>query len=792
MRDSTRRLQLLVLVAVPVLTGISSLRFLADVGRPFEGMITYNNVIKGNYEFSDTTPSWWTLVDDAILPTRIGLYEADGSPYADAPTTFARLWDAGERKVTLRHDRIDGRTRTTVPLVTFTIYNYIDLRLPTLILAFTLWLIALLIYRARSTDPLSDAIIFNVGLASLSFGIEQPSLFWLEGDLSRVLNLLGYGATAAVSLALAFIGCSFFTPRWRWLRRATLTLFALWALAGVGLWLRARLLFFSEGATGLARAADNSAFFTLNWLLSISSFFLIFCLIGVLIFIRPTVNSFRTRRAAAALLLGFILAQPSTLLNFANRLLDQRADLFFQTLDLRYLLLFIPFFAMAAIVRYQSFGTRSPGLIVVMLLIASALGASLLNSFFLLLVSGASEHNNYPTLFAPSFLVLFVMSAFWSFQSSIQGSLGRLFHRRRRNYQDMQRFLDLLLTQGVGARDPGATIGALLREQFNLTYVGLWLGNPNARPGAPIRFTLEQRAASAVPPSVSVWSITPTDWGTLLRQPIFLTGLQTLALPDALARFRDDPEVEAVLPLSFMSHPIGLLAVGGRRDHDLLGEQEVEVLIQMAQQIMLFLEMNRRSEALDRTRDRLHDTTQQSLTWLMHQLNELTTELPPLTERRVIAWIDYLTEQNHIVEDLQRGVYQRYLADLPRLLYDFSVRHQIAIDDALDLKLHLPDDLHDEIYHWVFEALNNVWKYAHARRIHVSLARHGQRLRLIIHDDGIGIPADDEDRRQGGLTTIEKRVLRRGGIFTVSAMPYGGTRLFIDLPIQASAARAGG
>jgi signal transduction histidine kinase len=93
----------------------------------------------------------------------------------------------------------------------------------------------------------------------------------------------------------------------------------------------------------------------------------------------------------------------------------------------------------------------------------------------------------------------------------------------------------------------------------------------------------------------------------------------------------------------------------------------------------------------------------------------------------------------------------------------------------------LPAAVEVAIYRIVDEALTNVVKHADASRCHVDLSRVPDGIRLVIEDDGNGIPAN---RISGvGLQSMRERALELGGSLTVEPVVPSGTRIVAALPV---------
>lgn len=65
------------------------------------------------------------------------------------------------------------------------------------------------------------------------------------------------------------------------------------------------------------------------------------------------------------------------------------------------------------------------------------------------------------------------------------------------------------------------------------------------------------------------------------------------------------------------------------------------------------------------------------------------------------------------------------------------------------------------LYRLVQELLNNISKHANASEIHISLTQHQTQLRLVVHDNGIGI-LPTQPNNGFGLRGIEERICALG------------------------------
>ncbi|MGE0311678.1 MAG: MASE3 domain-containing protein [Lautropia sp.] len=131
-------------------------------------------------------------------------------------------------------------------------------------------------------------------------------------------------------------------------------------------------------------------------------------------------------------------------------------------------------------------------------------------------------------------------------------------------------------------------------------------------------------------------------------------------------------------------------------------------------------------------------------------------------------------------------------AALQRLAEEFDgregLRCRVAVDgdcDAVGATLSLA------LYRIAQESLNNVVRHARARNASVRLRCSEGRVRLVVVDDGEGMPQRGRRRKDAfGLVGMRERVHALGGSFSVGAEPGGGTRVSAEMPLQAPSSPA--
>lgn len=95
------------------------------------------------------------------------------------------------------------------------------------------------------------------------------------------------------------------------------------------------------------------------------------------------------------------------------------------------------------------------------------------------------------------------------------------------------------------------------------------------------------------------------------------------------------------------------------------------------------------------------------------------------------------------------------------------------------------DDLAIAVYRLLQEALTNVVKHAEATECTVSIARspHAGALRVVVEDNGVGMPALVAANAGLGLVGMRERVAAFGGSMVVDAAAGGGTRVEATIPL---------
>jgi signal transduction histidine kinase len=156
---------------------------------------------------------------------------------------------------------------------------------------------------------------------------------------------------------------------------------------------------------------------------------------------------------------------------------------------------------------------------------------------------------------------------------------------------------------------------------------------------------------------------------------------------------------------------------------------------------------------------------------------------------RMIQQINQLIhEVRGMIRELESGSVQEF--DLSSELfalcttYEQPGRLHIKLDlqrDAIDV---LTNEEEREILNIVREALSNCARHANATRAVVSIRMRHMKIRVSIHDDGIGFSTAIGRSRGYGLANMEARAKRLGGMLRIQSKTGEGTQVIAEFSLE--------
>ncbi|HEV2070884.1 MAG TPA: sensor histidine kinase [Acidimicrobiales bacterium] len=182
----------------------------------------------------------------------------------------------------------------------------------------------------------------------------------------------------------------------------------------------------------------------------------------------------------------------------------------------------------------------------------------------------------------------------------------------------------------------------------------------------------------------------------------------------------------------------------------------------------------------------LHDGAQQRLvtTALALRVAELRLDAAPDDPARAVLQhaVAELTEAIEELRNLARGIHPAVLTEsgLGPALESLADRAPVPVDLELELQGRPPAEAAAAVYFCVAEAMTNVAKHAAASSMTVRATWDGDRLRVVVVDDGLG----GASVRGGGtgLAGVADRVAAAGGTLSVVSPCGAGTTIVVELP----------
>jgi signal transduction histidine kinase len=257
------------------------------------------------------------------------------------------------------------------------------------------------------------------------------------------------------------------------------------------------------------------------------------------------------------------------------------------------------------------------------------------------------------------------------------------------------------------------------------------------------------------------------------------------------------------VPMILRERPIGIIAAHDKEAADpRFSDEDVRLAEAFAARAAVAVDLSERvardalrrvmsAQELERRRlaRELHDETGQALTSILLGLKTLedvgsAEELAESTSRLRELVVTTLQDVRRLAVELRPKALDDFglVPALERLVETF--REQTGIEVDLEPRLgeeRLPSDVETTLYRITQEALTNVVKHAHAKRVSIVLTRRDGSISAVIEDDGQGF----EDGGSGnglGLLGMRERVGLVDGRLTVESSPGAGTTLSIEVP----------
>jgi signal transduction histidine kinase len=166
------------------------------------------------------------------------------------------------------------------------------------------------------------------------------------------------------------------------------------------------------------------------------------------------------------------------------------------------------------------------------------------------------------------------------------------------------------------------------------------------------------------------------------------------------------------------------------------------------------------------------------------------TDAPEPVRQVIEQAHDEATEAMAELRHLVRGLHPAVLDDrgLDAALSGIAATAPLPVRLCVDMATRCAPGVEAIAYFVVSEALTNVAKHANASQAEVTVEHVGDRLRIVVADDGRGGATLDPDAAASadgggtGLRGLAQRAAAVDGTLTVESPPGGPTAITVELP----------
>lgn len=780
-----------ILIAAVFFGLFGTLTLALEIGRPYGRFMSYGFFDRPDSDLAHETPRWWEPIANDDLYYGDALQAINGLPFtANARDVFAQAHQRGE-PVTLTILRAGEEKPVTVvlPTETFTVAEYLDVKLPELLVGFVFWMLALIVLKARP-DSTTNRVFAMVAACVAIHRLTAVASVFADETLIANLPKIGHMVAAGLIGPLLFhLAMLFPIPLSRTPTKVLAIMYALGIWSGITLAL-SRFSVWRLLPPPTTVFIGTLAFQVMLYLLLVGFVALFLRLVYSWVNWRKV--SRRERRVVKIVLAGLIVSLPPVLV-ILGPIVPGFAELrttFWQGLDVRYFMLAIPVAFALAIIRYHTFQSPSPLFISVIVLSLSALISAVAAAVWLFIQPNSLALATRPP-FVLFFIFIFIPSYFWSRQADWRGWFGRFLNRTDRNYEAVREFGNRVMGRNDLRVLPEVMAQSLV-EEMDLERAAVWLWDSNTS-----SYKLAAAAGGKTPPAdKQIFTIEPL--------PGRVMEVAWPSTPSWIQESAKRGNFEALVPLVTEGRPIGLLGLGRRWDEEIFDERDLAVAELVGQQATLFMtaaiqvdELRRVparvAEAQERERYRLaselHDTIQQFLGRLPFFL-AVSQELMDTDRDGASKLLDRCMDD---VEDAAR-VLREIRANLAPNQLEMSLikpldglTNHIRRRTGLTVYLDVPDYLDDSttvstrhaLYRVIQQAMDNTIAHAEATEVKVTLRREDGRVLFSVVDNGRGSSdmALQAAHAHGsfGLQSMRARLEAVGGEFSFYSDAGQGT-----------------
>jgi ligand-binding sensor domain-containing protein/signal transduction histidine kinase len=145
---------------------------------------------------------------------------------------------------------------------------------------------------------------------------------------------------------------------------------------------------------------------------------------------------------------------------------------------------------------------------------------------------------------------------------------------------------------------------------------------------------------------------------------------------------------------------------------------------------------------------------------------------------------DVIQELTFLVQEIYPFALQEkgLVTTLREHIFEWENRNDTIVQLMTRDERRLPLEVEQALYRITQEALANVARHSHARRVDLALVYNGDSVQLSVSDDGCGF--DTKTKHGMGLRSIRERVGSIRGTVQIQSAPGHGTRLLVQVPTK--------
>lgn len=255
---------------------------------------------------------------------------------------------------------------------------------------------------------------------------------------------------------------------------------------------------------------------------------------------------------------------------------------------------------------------------------------------------------------------------------------------------------------------------------------------------------------------------------------------------EELRRARDE------LELHVSQRTANLVEINTQLHQEIAQREEVEAALrrerEFLQHLLSLSESDRKLVAYE-----IHDGLVQYVTAALMHLDSFAPHLPTDVPRENLdvsreLLRDALAEARRLISGLRPPILDEagIVAALEYLVGEHTGDGQIELVHNVRTR-RFPPLIESALFRICQEALTNIRKHSRAAHARVELSEEANHLRLAVSDDGVGFNPAEVTAHTFGLQGIRERARLLGGQATIDSAPGSGTRIIVELPLDAKA-----